>query len=132
MMYDEFARGTGCRDNEHNHKVFKDLEVLYMNSDLTKEEIYEYGKKLVDNSKSEEELALEAKINQEISDLKEQLKSVNSEIDYYKSEYEGWKDSVPTEGNKWWLDTCKTRIKYYKSEARVIRNKIRGLKWVLE
>ena len=60
MMYCEFVAGTGCKDTPHNYKVFEDLEVMYMNSDLSKEQIYEYGKKLVDNSKTEKELAFEA------------------------------------------------------------------------
>ena len=59
MMYNEFINGTGCKENDHNYKVYKDLEILYMNSDLTKEQIYEYGKKLVDNSKSEEQINFE-------------------------------------------------------------------------
>ena len=49
MLYSEFIEGTGCQDNHHNFKVFQDLEVLYMNSDISKEHIYEYGKKLVRN-----------------------------------------------------------------------------------
>ena len=53
MLYSEFIEGTGCQDNRHNFKVFQDLEVMYMNSNLTKEQIYEYGKKLVDNTVKE-------------------------------------------------------------------------------
>ena len=53
MLYGEFIEGTGCKDNEHNYKVYCDLEIMCMNSDMSKAEIYEYGKKLVDNSKSE-------------------------------------------------------------------------------
>ena len=56
MLFSEFREGTGCKDNQHNHEVYKNLEIMYMNSDMTKEEIYEYGKKLVDNSKTVEEL----------------------------------------------------------------------------
>lgn len=49
MLYSEFVEGTGCKENMHNFKVYEDLEVMYDNSNLTKEQIYEYGKKLVDN-----------------------------------------------------------------------------------
>ena len=49
MLYSEFIEGTGCKDNHHNFKVFQDLEVMYMNSDISKEQVYEYGKKLVKN-----------------------------------------------------------------------------------
>lgn len=57
MMYSEFAENVGCRDNEHNHEVFRNLEIMYMNSDVSKETIYEYGRKLVDNSQTEERRA---------------------------------------------------------------------------
>ena len=66
MMYDEFVKGTGCKQNAHNYQVFRNLEVMYMNTDMSKQEIYEYGKKLVDNSKTEQELKLEAEIKAEI------------------------------------------------------------------
>ena len=49
MLFSEFVEGTGCKENMYNFKVYSDLEVMYDNSDLTKEQIYEYGKKLVDN-----------------------------------------------------------------------------------
>lgn len=50
MLYSEFIEGTGCKASMHNFKVFQNLEVMYNNSNLTKEQIYEYGKKLVDNN----------------------------------------------------------------------------------
>lgn len=50
MLYSEFIEGTGCKSSAHNFKVFQDLEAMYMNSQLSKEQIYEYGKKLVDNN----------------------------------------------------------------------------------
>ena len=53
MLFSEFIEGTGCKDNMHNFKVYKDLEVMYMNSDISKEYIFEYGKKLVDNDVKE-------------------------------------------------------------------------------
>jgi hypothetical protein len=83
MLYSEFIEGTGCKDSEHNYKVYKDLEIMYMNSDMTKAEIYEYGKKLVDNSKSEEQLKLEAEIKAEIKELKEQLKDATEKARRY-------------------------------------------------
>lgn len=49
MLYSEFIEGTGCKANMHNFKVYQDLEVMYNNTTLTKEQVYEYGKKLVDN-----------------------------------------------------------------------------------
>ena len=75
MMYSEFIEGTGCRDNEHNYNLFKNLEAMYMNTNLTKDEIYEYGKKLVDNSKSPEQIELEEKLLQEIEECKESIRA---------------------------------------------------------
>ena len=53
MLFSEFIEGTGCKGTRHNFKVYQDLEVMYDNSNLTKEQIYEYGKKLVDNNVKE-------------------------------------------------------------------------------
>lgn len=50
MLFSEFIEGTGCKGTRHNFKVYQDLQVMYINTDLTKEQIYEYGKKLVDNN----------------------------------------------------------------------------------
>ena len=114
MMYSEFIAGTGCKENEHNYKVFCNLEAMYMNTDMSKAEIYEYGKKLVDNSKSERELRFEAKI---------------------KAEIKSWKERI--EVNNWWLDYYKqmgdnNMIKYYREENKSARNAIASLKWILE
>ena len=79
MMYSEFIKGTGCKDNKQNYKVFANLEIMYMYSDMTKEEIYEYGRKLVDNSKSETELAFERQMKVAINEAKQM-------IEYYKKE----------------------------------------------
>lgn len=53
MLFSEFIAGTGCKATRHNFKVYEDLEVMYDNSRITKEQIYEYGKKLVDNDVKE-------------------------------------------------------------------------------
>ena len=45
MLFSEFVEGTGCKDNEKNYEVYKNLEIMYMNSNMSKAEIYEYGKK---------------------------------------------------------------------------------------
>lgn len=62
MLYNEFIEGTGCKDNDHNYQVYKELEVIYTNTECSKAHIYEMGKKLVDNSKSESELKVEAEV----------------------------------------------------------------------
>ena len=64
MMYSEFVKGTGCKENNYNYNIFIKLEDLYMSSDITKEDVYEFGKKLVDNSETEEEKALRKEIEE--------------------------------------------------------------------
>ena len=128
MLYNEFIQGTGCRATEKNYKVYKELEIIYMNTDCTKEHIYEMGKKLVDNSKTEKELELERQIKDEIETNKRQ-------IEIYKGEIE-WKESLidinpMTQTDIEWNKDCKRMIKYYKEQIKFHRNKINALKWVL-
>ena len=124
MMYNEFVEGTGCKRNEHNYKVFENLEIMYMNSDMTKAEIYEYGKKLVDNSKSLEEISMENKINGEINDLKKEMKELKEEIETRKF-YLG------IETDSYWKQEWKRDIAFKKNVIKDIRNRINSLKWVL-
>ena len=125
MLYSEFVAGTGCKENDHNYKVYKDLEVMYMNSDLSKQDIYEYGKKLVDNSKSEEQIALEAQVNAEIAQYK-------SDIEYLKAELQRFTGYVRTEDDVVWRNTWKDRVKSLKSDISRAKTMINQLKWVLE
>ena len=127
MMYSEFIAGTGCKDNENNYKVFIRLEAMYMNTDMSKAEIYEYGKKLVDNSKSESELKLEAEIQKRINELK-------AEIENEKS-YIAWKQRLMELAK---ANGDKDEVKFYKSiikncQQRILacRREIAGCKWVL-
>lgn len=121
MLYDEFIEGTGCAQNEHNYKVYKDLEILYMHSDLTKAEIYEYGKKLVDNSKSPKQIEFENNINAQIADLKEELKRYQADAKRY-AEY-----SKDTFGDTYW----KNQAKWAREHAKETKRRIADLKWVL-
>lgn len=129
MMYSEFAEHVGCKDNEYNHEVFENLEILYMNSNITKEKIYEYGKKLVDNSKTEEEIAFENDINEQIADLKEQLKAYREEekryMQYYKEEKEAF--GLTSRAKNYWKD----QAKWQKELARRTKRRIADLQWVL-
>lgn len=129
MLYNEFVEGTGCKDNEHNYQVYKNLEIMYMNSDMSKAEIYEYGKKLVDNSKTEAELKLEAEVKEEIEGLKADLEWYKREIGYRKAMVELWmeaedKDMMKAEGNM---------IKYYRDAMKSAKARIKMLKdWFLK
>ena len=125
MLYSEFIEGTGCKDNEANFKVYKNLEVMYMNSDMSKAEVYEYGKKLVDNSKSEEELKLEAQIKAEIKDFETLINMRKDDITRYTM-YLTERENTESE-ERWMKDSIKT----YKENIRHYRNKIKALKWVL-
>ena len=112
MLYGEFLKGTGCKDNETNYKVYKDLEIIYMNTDCTKEHIYEYGKKLVDNSKTAEEIAYEKQLKQEIANHKECVA--------------GYKAQIANEmgfmfPSKVYIKYCKDMIKYHKDKIRLIK-----------
>lgn len=126
MLYSEFIDGTRCRDNEHNYKVYKDLEILYMNSDLSKTDIYEYGKKLVNNEKSEAEIAAENQINAEISEYKTLIQHRKSDIDrltLYLNEC----DLTLSETVMYKAD-----IKRYKENIRHYKNMINSLKLILK
>ena len=127
MLYNEFIEGTGCKDNEHNYKLYKELELIYMNSDCTKEHIYQMGKKLADNSKSESELKVEAEVNAEIAELKEQIESNKHWIAYYK-EQKNYNKSI---GDKYWEKENRRMEQYYTDENKRLRNRIEALKWVL-
>ena len=128
MLYNEFIEGTGCKDNEYNYKIYKDLEVMYMNSDLSKAQIYEYGKKLVDNSKSEKQLRFEAQIKEQIEEHKAEIARYKSYIESNEGMISYWKEH----GDKEMTAFYRNPIKSWKQEIRFHRNQINALKWVLE
>lgn len=126
MMYSEFVEGTGCRENEHNYKVFQNLEIMYMNSNMTKAEVYEYGKKLVDNSKSERQIELERQAKAEIEKLKEYA-------DYYKAEAKRHAEYAKTEPNgSAWKKEYKEQSKREKAWMYEALDKIAFLKTIIE
>lgn len=127
MLYQEFVEGTGCRDNDHNYKVYKDLEVLYMNSDISKAEIYEYGKKLVDNSKSEKELQVEAEVKAEIADHKAEIESYKRWIEDNQRMAGYWKE----QGDKEMVAFYRNPVKTWKEQIRYHREQINALEWIL-
>ena len=105
MLYSEFVENTGCRDNEHNYEVYRRLEIVYMNDDsMTKEEVYEWGKKLVNNDLSEEQKAQNKKLEEEIEYWKNQYEYYRSQVAIYR-EYA--KTSVLPEYRKDWNGEAK-------------------------
>lgn len=127
MLYNEFVEGTGCKDNDHNYKVYKDLEVMYMNSDMTKAQIYEYGKKLVDNSKSEAEMKVEAEVKAEIEGHKAEIAKYKGWIEQNEEMLNYWKEQMDKE----MVAFYRNPIKGWKEEIRYHKNQIAALKWVL-
>lgn len=127
MLYSEFIEGTGCKANAHNYQVYTELEIIYMNTDCTKEHIYEIGRKLVDNSKSEKELELEARVNAEIQTHKEKIAQYKGWLQDDEGYLKYWKE----EGDKDMISHYRNSIRYYKEEIRRHRNRINELKWVL-
>lgn len=126
MLYGEFLEGTGCKDNDHNFKVYKELEIIYMNTDCTKEHIYDMGKKLVDNSKSQERLALEEKIKVEIEECKRQMEEYKEEAERYRMYLED--EMIKTSS---YCDSLRESIKRDEQEIKACRASIKRLKWVL-
>lgn len=122
MLYSEFIEGTGCKQSDYNYKVYRDLEIMYMNSDLSKQEIYEYGKKLVDNSKSPEQIAYENNLKAQIADLKEQLKGFVAEANRYMEFHK------EQPGDTYW----KGQAVWQRQLARDTRRRINDLKWILQ
>lgn len=127
MMYSEFAEAVGCKDNDHNHKVFRELEIIYMNSDCSKEHIYEMGKKLADNSKSEAELKIEAEVKAEIEEHKAEIAKYKEWIEQNEQMLSYWREQMDKE----MIAFYRNPIKSWKEEIRYHKNQIAALKWVL-
>lgn len=127
MMYSEFVENTGCKQNAHNYEVFKNLEAMYMNTEMSKQEVYEYGKKLVNNGKSEEELRIESQVKEEITYWENQIESYNREIAWAKAILQECKE----QGNDDLAYFRKNDIRFYTEQKKEARGKIAALKWVL-
>lgn len=127
MLFSEFVDGTGCKESEHNYKVYKELELIYMNSDCTKAHIYEMGKKLVDNSKSEKEIELENQIKEEIDGHKAEIEKYKGYILIDTESMNIWK----SEGDKEMISLYRNNIKFWNREIKAQRNQINALKCVL-
>lgn len=127
MLYGEFIEGTGCKNNDYNYQVYKELEIIYMNTDCSKAHIYEMGKKLVDNSKSESELKVEAKVKAEIEEHKEEIAKYKKWIEQNEEMMRYGKEKMDKE----MVAFYRNPINGWKEEIRYHRNQIAALKWVL-
>jgi len=125
MLYTEFLEGTGCRDNDHNYKIYKQLEIIYMNDEsTTKADIYEYGKKLVDNSKPQEIIDLENQILADIESDKKQIKELTEDISRIKGYIENEPDPL-------WKKSWKNDIKWRKQDIARLKTHIKLSKLIL-
>lgn len=123
MMYDEFIAGTGCRDNEYNMKIYKDLEILYMNSNLSKQEIYEYGKKLVNNDLSEKQKEWNKGIDEKVEELRSRLADFKEMLTRDEEACFFWKDEGV--GYQDIYKRYKADVKYDRDEIKKIRAEIK-------
>ena len=123
-MYSEFIKGTGCKQTENNYKVFCNLEQMYMNTDMSKEEIYEYGKKLVDNSKTVEEIEFENNIKEQIAENRKAIKNNKERI-------EDLKVRVQLEYDAEWKKIWKQDIKVLKNDSTRMREENKMLKSIV-
>lgn len=125
MMYSEFAEAVGCRDNAHNHEVFRRLEIIYMTDDsITKDEIYDMGRKLVDNSKTEAEKELEKELNAKKADYKREITYLREEIEQYKRLLKG-------ETDREWIRDWKRSIQWRRDTIKEYKNRIAEIDWIL-
>lgn len=113
MLYSEFLVGTKCADNAYNYDVYRNLEVMYMNTDMTKEQIYEYGVKLVNNEKTEKQIAIEVEVKAMIAKENEKLHDLIICQNHYVA-----------------VDD-KEMIKYYRKLIKQTRNRIKDIKSIL-
>ena len=117
MLYDEFVQGTGCRETEHNYKVYKDVEVIYMNSDMTKEEAYTIGKMRVNNSLTEDE---EERLKVLKADIVRYEQYIADSNNYYY--YGTWEQVLGQHKQR------EQDIKDYKAEIKQIKEEIKEIK----
>lgn len=117
MLWREFMEGTACKDTPYNYQVYKDLEILYMNSDKTHAEIYEYGKKLVDNSLTQKELDM-------IEQYKQRIKRHQETLEDYKKELESYKMLCMADMVKY----CRRRIAVEKDIIRNLKSSLRSIR----
>lgn len=126
MLYNEFLQGTGCKNTPYNFGVFSALNSLYMENDqMTKADVYEAGKRLVDNSKTPEEIKQE----DEIKALIASYKGAREEAKDRHARYSAY---VDIETNPEWLKTWKQARKQAREDVREFTAKIKALEWVLK
>ena len=115
MLWSEFVDNTKCKVTEHNFEIYKALESLYMLvEDMPKSEIYQIGKRCVDNSLTVEEIKNLQKIKDNKTSLEMQLDMLHEDRDR--------------------LDECCAKLKgtteyslyeYYRKMAKSVRTRLK-------
>lgn len=120
MLYSEFIENVGCIDNVSNRELFNNLETMYMNCDIDKATVYEYGRKLADNTPAPEMVKLRQSLMDEIASYKEQIEKLKADIDVYER-------AAEEDSDYYWQMMIANR----RADIRYCRNKIKELRWVL-
>ena len=123
MLYSDFLKGVGCRDTKNNYKIFSDLEILYVNSDLTEEQIYAYGKRLVNTALTREEREINAKIEKDICDTHILLHNAEIDLEKYNADFRHYTTLGLVDDES---------IRFWKKEIRITRKKIREYKELIK
>ena len=129
MLYHEFMEGTGCRETDYNYKVYKELEIIYMNTNCTKQHIYDMGKKLVDNSPTEAEIQFRAKLTAEIQQHKYEIANLKQRLEDEIRYLKNLKDA--DYADKMWIRSVTGTVNYLKESIKEHKREINKLKWVL-
>lgn len=116
MLYDEFVKGTGCRETENNYKVYQRVEMLYMADDsMTKEEAYDIGKMWVNNDLTDEEIAHNEEVYAEIEEWddairrdKERIADIKERVRELKAELKNWQGYLVADTNN--RDAAKLKL----------------------
>ena len=132
MLYSEFVENTGCMANEFNHRLFLRLELIYMNDDtITKEEIYDMGRKLMNNEKPQYILELENDLKEELEERKERIQNMRTEIKSWQSMIKQEQEN-PLWESKQLIHSWRGNIKWLREQIKIQKRKIEGIKWILE
>lgn len=112
MLYSEFLEGTKARDNEHNYRVYKSIEAIYMDSDtMTKQDVYKAAAHLIDNTPSAETLEL-------IEMAKAEIETAQAEISHYMERIETMKAFIEIETDAAQRGLWKDSIKEYRKQIQ--------------
>jgi hypothetical protein len=93
-----------------------------MNDDtVTKEDIYEYGKKLVNNELTAKQLEWNADIDRRVEELNKSVEYYKGEIEYYKKAIELWKGFEEEKQYRKSLKRAHGELRYWKNQVRELK-----------